>query len=91
VSKADVAKSLLTRFLCELSGDFFVVKCSTQNIVQLRKFNIAAKVGYNDFHNLMGFTSKKMPNNVLKKCLLKKFFNWLSHILRISILLVQNF
>jgi hypothetical protein len=23
-------------------------------------------VGYSDFHNLMGFTSKKMPNNTLK-------------------------
>jgi hypothetical protein len=22
-------------------------------------------VGYSDFHNLMGFTSKKMPNNIL--------------------------
>jgi hypothetical protein len=23
-------------------------------------------VGYGDFHNLMGFTSKQMPNNILK-------------------------
>jgi hypothetical protein len=23
-------------------------------------------VGYSDFHNLMGFTSKKMPKNILK-------------------------
>jgi hypothetical protein len=23
-------------------------------------------LGYSDFHNLMGFTSKKMPNNILK-------------------------
>jgi hypothetical protein len=22
-------------------------------------------IGYSDFHNLMGFTSKKMPNNIL--------------------------
>ncbi len=22
-------------------------------------------VGYNDFHNLMGFTNEKMPNNIL--------------------------
>jgi hypothetical protein len=22
-------------------------------------------LGYSDFHNLMGFTSKKMPNNIL--------------------------
>ncbi len=30
-------------------------------------FNIGFHLGYNDFHNLMGFTSKKMPNNILKK------------------------
>jgi hypothetical protein len=23
------------------------------------------RLGYSDFHNLMGFTSKKMPNNIL--------------------------
>ncbi len=23
------------------------------------------RIGYSDFHNLMGFTSKKMPNNIL--------------------------
>jgi hypothetical protein len=23
------------------------------------------RVGYSDYHNLMGFTSKKMPNNIL--------------------------
>ncbi len=26
---------------------------------------IACTLGYSDFHNLMGFTSKKMPNNIL--------------------------
>jgi hypothetical protein len=36
----------------------------------LRNSGVEAKmepygVGYSDFHNLMGFTSKKMPNNIL--------------------------
>jgi hypothetical protein len=26
---------------------------------------LARTLGYSDFHNLMGFTSKKMPNNIL--------------------------
>jgi hypothetical protein len=30
-------------------------------------------VGYSDFHNLMGFASKKMPNNILKNVCLKSF------------------
>jgi hypothetical protein len=29
-------------------------------------------IGYGDFPNLMGFTSKKMPNNVLKSAFVKK-------------------
>ncbi len=36
-------------------------------------------IGYGDFHNLTGFTSKKMPNSILKNVF---FFNWLSHSLR---------
>ncbi len=28
-------------------------------------FKAITPVGYSDFHNLMGFTSKKMPNNIL--------------------------
>ncbi len=28
-------------------------------------FNYMYTLGYSDFHNLMGFTSKKMPNNIL--------------------------
>jgi hypothetical protein len=28
--------------------------------------NLGSTVGYSDFHNLMRFTSKKMPNNILK-------------------------
>ncbi len=47
-------------------------------------------LGYSDFHNLMGFTSKKMPRKNSLKCLLKKFFSWISHILRICILLLPN-
>jgi hypothetical protein len=30
-------------------------------------------VGYSDFHNLMGFTSKKMPNNILKNVFFLSF------------------
>ncbi len=30
-------------------------------------------LGYSDFHNLMGFTSKKMPNNILKNVCKKSF------------------
>jgi hypothetical protein len=30
-------------------------------------------VGYSDFHNLLRFTSKKMPNNILKN-VCKNFF-----------------
>ncbi len=30
-------------------------------------------LGYSDFHNLMGFTSKKMPNNILKNVCKKVF------------------
>ncbi len=26
---------------------------------------VQCAVGYSDFHNLMGFTNKKMPNNIL--------------------------
>jgi hypothetical protein len=26
---------------------------------------LACELGYSDFHNLMGFTRKKMPNNIL--------------------------
>jgi hypothetical protein len=29
-------------------------------------------IGYSDFHNLWGFTSKKMPNNILKSAFVKK-------------------
>jgi hypothetical protein len=36
----------------------------------LGDFHLAAlcvwSIGYSDFHNLMRFTSKKMPNNILK-------------------------
>ncbi len=28
-------------------------------------FRQGSTIGYSDFHNLMGFTSKKMPNNIL--------------------------
>jgi hypothetical protein len=41
-------------------------------------------LGYIDFHNLMGFTSKKMQ---ILYNLVQKFFRWLSHFLRICILL----
>jgi hypothetical protein len=27
---------------------------------------LPSTLGYSDFHNVMGFTSKKMPNNILK-------------------------
>jgi hypothetical protein len=30
-----------------------------------KEVNEGSIVGYSDFHNLMGFTSKKMPNNIL--------------------------
>jgi hypothetical protein len=33
----------------------------------------ACRVGYSDFHNLMGFTSKKMPNNILTNVAKKVF------------------
>jgi hypothetical protein len=46
--------------------------------------------GYSDFHNWTGFTSKKMLNNILKKCLLTNIFSWLSHFLRICILVVPK-
>ncbi len=41
------------------------------SIVRLKMFNEKTEevtyctLGYSDFHNLMGFTSKKMPNNIL--------------------------
>ncbi len=44
-------------------------------------------VGYSNFHNLMGFTSKKMPNNILYNVCKKCFSIGLSHFLRICILL----
>jgi hypothetical protein len=34
----------------------------------------------------MGFTSKMLPNNILKNCLLKKLFNWLRQVVPICIL-----
>jgi hypothetical protein len=30
-------------------------------------------VGYSDFHNLVGFTSKKMPNNIQKNICQQSF------------------
>ncbi len=44
------------------------------------------RIGYSGFHNLMGFTSKKMQNNIVYNICKKKFFNWLSHFLQIYIL-----
>jgi hypothetical protein len=46
---------------------FFLPACYW---VSVESYNITAldnqyAVGYSDFHNLMGFTSKKMPNNIL--------------------------
>ncbi len=40
-------------------------------------------IGYTDFHNLTGFTSKRMPNIILKNVFLKKFYNRFSKFLRI--------
>ncbi len=49
-------------------------------------------LGYSDFHNLMGFTCKKLPNNILKNVYWTRFiFNWLRHVLRICILPVYFF
>jgi hypothetical protein len=41
-------------------------------------------IGYSDFHNLMGFTSKKMQI-IFLKMFDKMFFNWLNRFLRICI------
>ncbi len=35
-------------------------------IFGLKYFFQEGDLGYSDFHNLMRFTSKKMPNNILK-------------------------
>jgi hypothetical protein len=40
--------------------------CETNTTVKERP-------GYSDFYNLMGFTSKKMPNNSLENVCLKSF------------------
>jgi hypothetical protein len=56
---------LFRRFLASYSMRIDVF----QNSTRLGKaFNLTCQrtVGYSDFHNLMGFTSKKMPNNILK-------------------------
>jgi hypothetical protein len=45
------------------------------------------QAGYSDFNNLMGFTSKKLPNTVIfLKMFVKKVFNQLNHYLRVGIL-----
>ncbi len=44
------------------------------------------RVGYSDFHNLMGSPAKRCQI-IFFKMFVKKFFNWLSHFLRICIIL----
>ncbi len=46
------APNILTTFLIFIQGIHF-------------EPTFICTVGYSDFHNLMGFTSKKMPNNIL--------------------------
>jgi hypothetical protein len=41
--------------------------------VTLSSIPMYCTIGYSDFHNLMGFTSKKIPNNILKMFVLKVF------------------
>jgi hypothetical protein len=67
----------------------YIVHC-TLYIVHCTLYIVHCTVGYSDFHNLMGFTSKKMPNNILKNVCKKIFLNWLSHFLPICIILVPN-
>ncbi len=53
----------------------------TVNNKELFENLCTCKIGYSDFHNLMGLTSKKMPKNILK--MFVKKFNLLSHFLQI--------
>ncbi len=46
-------------------------------------------LGYSDFYNLMGFTSKQMPNNIIKNVCEKSFLNGLIHFLRICVILAE--
>ncbi len=57
-------------------------------LIFLRRLNCT--LGDSEFHNLMGFTSKKRPKNILKNICEKKFFNWFSHFLRNCILIVPR-
>jgi hypothetical protein len=50
------------------------------SLLEAQSISLDTVTDYSDFHNLMGFTSKKMPNNIF-------FSNWLNNFLRISILL----
>ncbi len=43
----------------------FQIHSGSGNNNVLQPSFLVCTLGYNDFHNLMGFTSKKMPNNIL--------------------------
>jgi len=58
-----VSGDCLSRYLeSDLSSFILILFCS---LTELTFSCILCTVGYSDFHNLMGFTSKKMPNNIL--------------------------
>ena len=46
-------------------------------------------LGYSDFNNLMGFTSKKLPYIILNN-VYQNFFKRISHFLRICIIRFKN-
>ncbi len=61
----------IDRFRGQYTGFQFIImreyvsadEAGRQDVMLGRECNCA--LGYSDFHNLMGFTSKKMPNNIL--------------------------
>jgi hypothetical protein len=60
-----------------------------QDLITGQEKQYTYSIGYSDLQNLMGFTSKKMQNNILNNFILKGF-QLVQPFLRICILLVPN-
>jgi hypothetical protein len=50
----------------------------------------ACLIGYSDFNNLMGFTSKKLPYIILNNVYKKSFFKRIGHFMRVCIIRFKN-